>query len=145
MFQSGQIAYFTSFQFKNGNTPKSKYFIVLANLDNVTLLASLPTRTNSVPSFVTIAHGCINLDERCYNSYLFEPNRVVGKGGHKFEMPTFIYGDQVDEYQVEYLESTYIEGVDYKILDILTDAELKAIIVCLKNSNSVKNKIKRKL
>jgi hypothetical protein len=137
--------FFTSFQFKNGNTPKSKYFIILANLNDVTLIASLPTRTNSVPSFVTVDHGCTNLDERCYNSYLFEKDRPIGKGGFAFDMPTFIYGDQVEDYQVEYLESTYIEGVDYKILDILNDAELTAVIHCLKNSNSVKNKIKRKL
>jgi hypothetical protein len=60
-------------------------------------------------------------------------------------MTTFIYGDQVDDYDVEFFESTYIEGVDYKILDILNDSELAAIINCLKNSNSVKKKIQRRL
>ena len=145
MFLPGQIIYFTSFQFKSGGNPRSKYFIILANISNTTLLASLPTRTNSVPSFVTIDHGCINLDERCYNSYLFEVNRKIGRDGFFFDMPTFIYGDQVEDYQVEYLESTYIEGIDYKILDVLIESEFQAIINCLKNSNSVKNKIKRRL
>ncbi len=105
MFLPGQIIYFDSFQFKNGNTPKSKYFIILANVDDNFIIASLPTRTNSVPSFVTINHGCINIDERCYNSYLFEKNKVVGQGGFYFDMTTFIYGDQVEDYDIGSFEA----------------------------------------
>ena len=142
---SGQIVYFTSFQFKNGNTPKSKYFIVLANVQNKILIASLPTRTNSSPSFVTVNHGCINLDERCYNAYLFERNKVIGQKGFFFDMTTFIYGDQVEDYEMEFLESNYIEGIDYSVLDSLLKDEFDAIIRCFKNSDSVKFKIKKRL
>ena len=145
MFLPGQIIYFTSFQFKNGNTPKAKYFIVLANVDDSIVIASLPTRTNSVPSFITINHGCINIDERCYNSYLFEKERVIGKSGFNFDMPTFIYGDQVEDYDLDFLEASYIEGVDYRIIDTLVKDEFDAIIRCFKNSDSVKFKIKRRL
>lgn len=143
MFLPGQILYFNSFQFKNGNTPKPKYFIVLALVKDAIIVASLPTRTNSVPSFVTIDHGCINLDERCYNSYLFEKHRVVGEGGFYFDMHTFIYGDQVEDYEVDLFESNYIEGIDYKIIDKLTKKEFDAIIYCFRNSNSVRFKIKK--
>jgi hypothetical protein len=145
VFLPGQIIYFTSFQFKNGNTPKAKYFIVLANVDDSIVIASLPTRTNSVPSFITINHGCINIDERCYNSYLFEKERVIGKSGFNFDMPTFIYGDQVEDYDLDFLEASYIEGVDYRIIDTLVKDEFDAIIKCFKNSDSVKFKIKRRL
>jgi hypothetical protein len=145
VFLPGQIIFFTSFQFKNGNTPKAKYFIVLANVDNSIIIASLPTRTNSAPSFITTNHGCINIDERCYNSYLFEKDRVIGKDGFSFDMPTFIYGDQVEDYQTDFLDATYIENIDYRILDVLTGDEFDAIIACFKNSDSVKFKIKKRL
>ena len=145
MFLPGQILYFDSFQFKNGNQPKSKYFLIIANMNNKLIIASLPTRTNTVPSFVTIDHGCINIDERCYNSYLFEKGKVIGQKGFSFDMTTFIYGDQVEDYDLETFEVNSIEGVDYVILDSLISAELEAIIKCFKNSNSVKNKIKKRL
>ncbi len=145
LFLPRQIIYFTSFQFKYGDKPKTKYFIVLANVDNKIIIASLPTRTNSVPSFITINHGCINLDERCYNSYLFEEQRIIGEKGFCFELSTFIYGDQVEDYELEQLDANYIEGVDYAILDLLTKGEFEAIINCFKNSNSVKFKIKKRL
>lgn len=145
MFLPGQIIYFTSFLFKNGNTPKSKYFIVLANTGNGLIIASLPTRTNTVPAFINSNHGCINIDERCYNAYLFEQNKVIGQNGFSFDMTTFIYGDQVEDYEVEFLESNYIEGVDYLVQDILLKGEFEAIIHCFRNSDSVKSKIKKRL
>jgi hypothetical protein len=145
VFLPGQIIYFTSFQFKNGNAAKAKYFVVLANIENSIIIASLPTRTNTVPSFISTNHGCINSDERCYNSYLFEKDRVIGKNGFSFDMPTFIYDDQVEDYQLELLDASYIEDVDYRIIDVLVKNEFDAIINCFKNSNSVKFKIKRRL
>ena len=145
MFLPRQIIYFSSFQFKNGNSPQTKYFIILANIGNDIIIASLPTRTNSVPSFVTTNHGCINIDERCYNSYLFEKQKIIGEKGFSFDMPTFIYGDQVEDYKLELLDANYIEGIDYVILDMLLDKEFDAIINCFKNSNSVKFKIKKRL
>jgi hypothetical protein len=145
LFLPRQIIYFSSFQFKNGNSPQTKYFIVLANVDNNIIIASLPTRTNSVPSFVTTNHGCINIDERCYNSYLFEKQKVIGEKGFCFDMPTFIYGDQVEDYKLELLDANYIEDIDYKILDILLKEEYDAIINCFRNSDSVKFKIKKRL
>lgn len=143
MFLPGQILYFNSFQFKNGNTPKPKYFIVIAMVKDAIIVASLPTRTNSAPSFVKADHGCINIDERCYNSYLFEKQRVVGENGFFFDMPTFLYGDQVEDYEVGLFESNYIEGIDYVILDKLIGKEFDAILHCFRNSASVRFKIKR--
>jgi len=60
-------------------------------------------------------------------------------------MPTFIYGDQVEDYQLEFLDSNYIDGIDYVIQDVLLEEELKAIVDCFKNSDSVKFKIKKRL
>lgn len=43
MYQKGNIIYFTPFYFKNGNTPKPKYFVVLSVSESETILASLPS------------------------------------------------------------------------------------------------------
>ncbi|OQP48944.1 hypothetical protein A4H97_29095 [Niastella yeongjuensis] len=146
MFLPGQIIYFPDFFFKNGNTAKPKYFIVLAKNENDIIVGALPTRSNNVPSFVTVPHGCINIDERCYNCYVFEKDKVVGKKGFKFYEPTFIYGHQIEDYKIAIFEQVYpIEGVDYHILDLLTDAEFTSLKNCLLNSTSVKNKIKNYL
>lgn len=147
MFLPGQIIYFpNNFYFKNGNTPKPKYFIVLANSDNKIIIGALPTRTNNVPSFVTIDHGCVNIDERCYNCYVVEKDRIIGQNGFSFYMPTFIYGDQIEDYDVEVFEDVYpIEGVDYEIKDTLTDEEFASLKECLLNSKSVRKKIKKYL
>lgn len=44
MLKEGSLLYFNPFVFKNGATPKPKYFVVLAMMDDGKLmLASLPT------------------------------------------------------------------------------------------------------
>ncbi len=70
---------------------------------------------------------------------------MIGQNGFSFDMTTFIYGDQVEDYEVEFLESNYIEGVDYLVQDILLKGEFEAIIHCFRNSDSVKSKIKKRL
>ena len=44
MMTEGTLLYCDPFVFKNGATPKPKYFIVLANTDDEVIVASLPTR-----------------------------------------------------------------------------------------------------
>ncbi|SDG02103.1 hypothetical protein SAMN04487996_114155 [Dyadobacter soli] len=39
----GDILYFDLFYFKNGKTPKAKYFIVLKTTGTTTVIASLPS------------------------------------------------------------------------------------------------------
>ena len=146
MFSPGQIIYFNEFHFKNGNTPKAKYFIVLANVNEEILVASLPTRTNLAASLIDKPHGCVNIDDRCFNCYVLEKDRVVGKNGFSFPLPTYVYGDQVEDYQIELMQDIYkIKGIDYDILDTLTDAELTSLVNCIKNSSTVKRKIKKLL
>ena len=147
MFLPGQIIYFpNNFYFKNGNTAKPKYFIVLAKHDDKIIIGALPTRKNNVPSFVNVPHGCINIDERCYNCYVIQKDRIIGENGFSFYEPTFIYGDQIEDYEVEIFEDIYtIEGIDYVIEDTLTGDEFSALKECLLNSKNVRNKIKKYL
>lgn len=146
MFSEGQIIYFEPFYFKNGNTAKNKYFIILKNIENKTIVASLPTRTNKAPSLININHGCINSEEHCFNSYLFESGKVICINGFSFDLNTYVYGNEVEDYEVEILSQIYaIENIDYQILDTLTKDEFEALYKCISNSGSTKRKIKKLL
>ena len=105
MYSPGQIIYFTPFYFKNGNTSKNKYFIVLKNIQDTTILASLPTRSKKLPSFITIDHGCINDDPSCINCYVFKGGHPICDNGFSFDLHTFCYGNEVEDYEIDILES----------------------------------------
>ncbi|PZF72870.1 hypothetical protein [Taibaiella soli] len=145
MFQPKTLIYFFDFFFKNGNTAKPKYFLVLGQIDNRTVIASLPTRTNQAPNFVS-GHGCIDIEERCINCYAFAAKRSICDNGFAFDLPTYIYGSQVEDYEISILEDTYrIEGIDYEIYGTMKDDEFCAIIDCIQNSSATKRKIKKML
>ena len=146
MFTQGKIFYFTPFYFKNGNTAKPKYFIVLKNIDDSIVIASLPTRSNKAPSLIDVTHGCINHDDRLFNCYAFEEGRVVTDNGFSFPIATYIYGNEVETYEVSILSSVYqVKNIDYEIKGTLTGAEFTNLYDCLKNSSSIKRGIKRLL
>ena len=145
MFNQGHILYFSNFKFNNGNDPKEKYFIILKVTDDELIIGTLPTRKNKIPSFVTIEHGCINLDERQYNCYLFQQGKKICTNDFCFDLPTFIYGGEIGYYQKSKMEVDYQDGVNVAVQGELTKAEYQEIIKCLCNSNSVKRGIKRKL
>lgn len=146
MFIEGQIVYFEPFFFKNGNTPKNKYFIVLKNIENKIIIASLPTRSNKAPALVNVFHGCINDEERCFNCYLFKAKKIICDNGFCFDLNTYIYGNEVEDYDVETLSEVYaIEGIDFNIVGNLSKEEYLSLYQCLTNSSSLKRKIKRLL
>jgi hypothetical protein len=144
VFQEGQVILFTPFYFKNGDKSKDKFFIVLKNIDDKVIIASLPTSVNKIPSFIKESHGCINHDDRCFNCYLFEAARPVCSNGFAFKLHTHIYGNEVEDYELSILNSVYgIEGIDFVLIGTLLEEEYKNLLACLKNSNSVKRKIKK--
>jgi hypothetical protein len=49
MIEERNLIYFDPFYFKNGNTAKPKYFVVLKQLGSKSVLASLPTRKDNIP------------------------------------------------------------------------------------------------
>ena len=143
MFDTGNILYCENFQFNNGNQPKNKYFIVLKRDGNNLIIGSLPTRTNKVPSFIEIDHGCVNKDDRCFNCYLFEAKRPVCDNGFCFDLPTFVYGDEIETYDAKTVEANYQLNVNYKVEGRLTNEEFSALLGCFTNSDSVRNRIKK--
>jgi hypothetical protein len=146
LFKSGQIIYFQPFYFKNGNTSKNKYFVVLKIISDKIIIASLPSSISKAPSLVNITHGCINNEERCFNCYVFQKHKVVCSNGFYFEMDTFIYGNEVEDYEIDTLSQVYaIEGIDFEHVGNLTKEEFDALYICLKESSSTKRKIKKLL
>ena len=145
MFDTGYLLFCKNFEFNNGDEPKDKYFIVLKRTENKVIVGSLPTRNNKIPAFANVSHGCVNIEERCYNCYIFEKNRKICENGFCFDLETFIYGDDLDTYELDIVEANYKLGVSYKVEGVLTQDEYKNILDCFLNSRSVKNKIKKQL
>ncbi|WP_432671719.1 hypothetical protein [Flavobacterium sp. SM2513] len=146
MFEEGTIIYFDPFYFKNGNTAKPKYFVVLKNHADQNILASLPTRTDSIPQKEEIENGCIELPSINLNCFVISDAIVVTDCGKKFDFKTHIYGHQIDVYEIESLKEIYpIEDTDYKIWGKMKADIFFSLIDCLKNSKSVKRKYQKLL
>lgn len=144
MFKEGTIIYFDPFYFKNGNRAKPKYFVVLKNQANQNILASLPTRTDSVPVKEEIDNGCIELPSINLNCFVFSNDIEVTECGKSFDFKTHIYGHQIDIYEIEYLKEIYpLENTDYEIWGEMKNNLFISLIECLKNSKSVKRKYRK--
>lgn len=146
MFNEGTLLYFDPFIFKNGATPKRKYFIVLRNTDNRILLASLPTSKDHIPSDIDIQSGCIEITERCINVFVFIAGYTITTNGFKFPKNTFVYGANIDEYSIasftrqqESKETTITE------IGMLNQDLFNRLKKCLAESKMVKNRYRRLL
>ena len=76
MGNEGDILYFDPFYFKNGNSSKPKYFIVLKISGETTIIASLPSSKDFLPATVVKKHGCVEVPEACFNCYIFEGKHI---------------------------------------------------------------------
>jgi len=110
------------------------------------VIASLPTRSNKAPSLIDVTHGCINHEDRMFNCYAFEAGRVITDIGFSFPIATYIYGNEVETYEVSNLSAVYqVKNIDYEIMGTLNKDEFTNLYNCLKNSSSIKRGIKRLL
>ena len=126
MFEEGTIIYFDPFYFKNGNTAKPKYFVVLKNQDNHTILASLPTRTDSIPQKEEINNGCIELPPINLNCFVISNDIEVTECGKFFDFKTYIYGHQIDVYEIEFLQEIYpLEKLNVHLLALKENKKLE--------------------
>lgn len=146
MFQERTIIYFDPFYFKNGNKAKPKYFVVLRNIENESILASLPTRTDSIPVKDEIEKGCLELPDINLNCFIFSNKCAVTECGKTFDFKTHIYGHQLDIYDIDLLKEIYpLENSDYIIWGVMEKKLFNSLITCLKNSKSVYRKYKKRL
>lgn len=141
MFEEGLIIYFDPFYFKNGTTAKPKYFIVLKNINNLNILASLPTRKDTIPEKDEIEAGCIEISAINLNCFVISKNTEVTNCGKFFDFKTHIYGHQIDDYQINQLKEIYpTKNTDYFIWGKMKNDLFTSLIDCLKKSKSVKQK-----
>ncbi|PWH84750.1 hypothetical protein [Brumimicrobium oceani] len=146
MFKEGIIIYFDPFYFKNGNTAKPKYFVVLKNQNEQNILASLPTRKDSIPQKEEIDNGCIELPSINLNCFVISNKIEITKCGKTFDFKTHIYGHQIESYKTAFLKEIYpIENADYEIWGEMKKEIFTSLIECLKNSKSVKRKYRKML
>lgn len=146
MFEAGNIIYFDPFFFKNGNTAKAKYFVILKTLENSSLIASLPTRKDSTPRNNSIDIGCIEIPELNFNCFVVPNSTVVTTCGKIFDFTTYLYGYPIDDYDINLLLEIYPnEGSDYSIWGKMKDDLFGQLIDCFKNSKAVKRKYKNLL
>jgi len=146
MYTPGNILYFTPFYFPDGNQPKNKYFIILSDNTHSFLIATLPTSKDCIPSTIEKIHGYIDLPEINFNCYFFKANKSITENKWGFPLDTYIYGEQVAEFNKKSFNAIYaVEGFDYELIGRLVDDEFKCLIECIRNSNSTKRKIRRLL
>lgn len=141
MFQTGELIKFSPFVFKNGNQPKPKYCIVLGQIDDKVMMANLPTSKDHVPSDVMIERGCIDIPERGVNAFVLHPSDQV-TSSFRFPRPTFVYGEQVDEYEQKYLDEM---GSAVERLGQIESALFQAIKDCVKKAKLLRRKYRNLL
>lgn len=144
MYKEGNIIYFDPFYFKNGNAAKEKYFVVLKHFEKQTIIASLPTRTDNIPTKNTIENGCIELPEINMNCFIISPDIELTKCGKHLDFKTYLYGYQIDSYETNLMKEIYqVEGTDFIIWGEMKTSIFTELIKCFKNSKSVKRKFKQ--
>lgn len=146
MIEERNIIYFDPFYFKNGNTAKPKYFVVIKSSENKSVIASLPTRKDNVPFGENIDSGCLELPDISLNCFILPKCIEITECGKSFPFKTYIYGHQIEEYEVELLSEIYPnEGSDYTIWGKIKPEIFAELILCFKNSKSVKRKYRKLL
>lgn len=143
----GSILYFTPFYFKNGQSaPKNKYFVILKNINERSIIASLPTRKDHIPSHLMVEYGCIECSEINLNCFVFSPDIKVTECGKKFDFVTHLYGAFIDDYEIDLLKDLYPnEGSNYVVWGQMRAELFSDLLRCFKNSKAVKRKYKKLL
>ncbi len=122
------------------------YIIVLKNSDSKSVIASLPTRKDTIPLGENIDRGCLELPGINLNCLIIPKDTEITECGKSFTFKTYLYGHQIDDYDVELLNESYLnEGSDYEIWGKMILEIFKELIKCFKYSKSVKRKYKKLL
>ena len=146
MLEERNIIYYDPFYFKNGNTAKSKFFLILKNYLNQYIIASLPSSKNKIPTSENSTFGCLENPEIDFNCYSIPKFMEITENGKYFDLNTYIYGHEIDDYDIKLLNDVYRqEGIDYIIWGKMKINIYNEIIDCFKKSKSVKRKYKRML
>ena len=146
MFEPGNLLYFNPFIFPDGGDPKPKFFVVLGEVDETVLLASLPTSKDHIPSDLEVKSGCLEIPERMVNAYTFLANEVVTDNGFFFGKNTFIYGQNIKTYNtIAFSEQEKAGETEIELKGNLKADLFTALKDCLRNSDAVRKRFKQYL
>ena len=146
MFEPGNLLYFNPFIFPDGGDPKPKFFVVLGEVDETVLLASLPTSKDHIPSDVEVISGCLEIPERMVNAYTFLANEVVTDNGFFFGKNTFVYGQNIKTYNtIAFSEQEKAGETEIELKGNLKADLFTALKDCLRNSDAVRKRFKQYL
>ncbi len=146
MFEPGNLLYFNPFIFPDGGDPKPKFFVVLGEVDETVLLASLPTSKDHIPSDLEVKSGCLEIPERMVNAYTFLANEVVTDNGFFFEKNTFVYGQNIKTYNtIAFSEQEKAGETEIELKGNLKADLFTALKDCLRNSDAVRKRFKQYL
>ena len=117
MLEVRNILLFTPFYFRDSNTYKDKFFVVLKSLDSGgKVLATLPTSKIKIPADRIIDQGCIEMPEGGLTCFVIPPEVDITECGKRFKKSTFIYGYQLRVEETDKLMEAYpIEGTNYQL------------------------------
>lgn len=76
---------------------------------------------------------------------MFKAGHKICDTGFSFDLPTFIYGDRLDTYELEVMENNNKINETYIVEGKINDDEFKKIIDCIVTSASTKQKYKKLL
>ena len=146
MFEPGNLLYFSPFIFPDGGDPKPKFFVVLGEIEETVLLASLPTSKDHIPSDVQVKSGCLEIAERMINAYTFLADEVITDTGFFFERNTFIYGQNIKTYNtIAFQKQINLGETEIELKGKLKEGIFTTLKDCLRNSDAVRKKFKKYL
>lgn len=140
MFDEGNLLYFAPFIFKNGATPKNKYFLVVKKIGDHLLLSSLPTSQDHIPANLKLRAGAYEIPEKGLSAYVFLAGKEIATDpttSSRFAFPknTFIYGEQLDSFPESSLRSQIDSGTTkVSIVGVMDSCILDEIKQFFKNS-----------
>lgn len=140
---SKSVIHIADFDFENNQPIKNRYFIILDSDGLNSVVLSVITSQDHVPSELH-KHGCVLVEDRNIHTYIFEKGKIVGEEGFSFPKKSFIYvnSNSIRKADVSQLKSKYTE-IDIK--DILKSDEYENLIYCIYKSKFIARGIKSKL
>ena len=90
---------------------------------------------------LSLASGCVDIPERGVNAFVFNPSNQV-TSSFSFPRPTFVYGEQVDEYEQKYLDEM---GGTVERLGQIDPVMFQAIKDCIKKARLLRRKYRNLL
>jgi len=144
MLEERNLIYFTPFRFLDSNSsPKPKYLIVLKVNNLETVLVSLPTRRDNVPSSRDNVLGCLQFRQEFdgFDMVCFRigPNDdFLENTKNPFHTDTHLYGPNLDLYPKNHFDQFAFEGIDYIVVGKVKQSVFKEILNCFRTNPSVK-------